>query len=159
MPDSVYGLFVVAGFTLIPLAVGAAIVRYRLYDIDRIISRTLTYAIVVALLAVAYVAVVWITTSLLPIEGSLAVAASTLVVAAAFNPLRKRVQLVVDRRFNRSSYQYHFVSDEFSSKLTASLTVDQVIQEWIHAVDQTLQPQSSGIWIKPELSTPDLKHP
>jgi hypothetical protein len=152
MPDETYSLFVVAGFTLIPLAVGAAIVRYRLYDIDRIISRALTYAIVVALLAGAYAAMVWITTSILPAQGSLAVAASTLAVATAFNPLRKRVRVAVDRHFNRSSYQAQFVAEEFASKLNGSLTVDELMHEWLHTVDQTLQPQTSGIWINSELS-------
>ena len=147
MSERWLGFWAVTSFMIVPAAVGVAIVRSRLYDIDRIISRTLAYTVVVGLLAAAYVAAVWITTSLIPAQDSLAVAASTLAVAAAFNPLRRRVQSVVDRRFNRSHYQAEIVADALAARLHESLTMEELAEELTRAVDQTLQPRMSTFWI------------
>ncbi|MEX1125066.1 MAG: hypothetical protein WEE53_05320, partial [Acidimicrobiia bacterium] len=103
-----------AGAILVPVAIGFAILRYRLYEIDRIISRTVSYAVVVGLLGLVFFGVVTVLTSLLPAESDLAVAGSTLAVAALFNPVRRRVQGWVDRRFNRSRYDAQKVMDAFS---------------------------------------------
>jgi len=105
LSDDSVNLVIALSLTAVPISIGMAILRYRLYDIDRIISRTVSYGAVTALLAGAYVALVFVLGDLLPSRGnSLVVAASTLTVAALFNPLRRRVQSIVDRRFNRSRY-------------------------------------------------------
>ncbi len=147
IPDVLYDISVVTAFTLIPAAVGGAILKYRLYDIDRLFSRTVAYTIIVTLLAMAYTGTVSVTTSLMPTQSSLVVAASTLAVAAIFNPMRKRVQRIVDRRFNRSSYQAQFISEEFSLRLREPLTLEGLSQAWAQTVDQTLQPGTSSVWI------------
>ena len=106
--------------SLIPVAIGIAILRYRLYEIDRIISRTLSYAAVTATLALVFVAVVLGLQAVLePMTGenTIAVAASTLIVAALFQPLRRRVQSIVDRRFNRARYDAQRMVDAFSERL------------------------------------------
>ena len=92
------------GFFALPLCVGVAILRYRLFDIDRIISRTLAYAIVTGLLVGVYVGLVLLATQVLTVTSPVAVAAATLTAAALFNPVRHRVQRMVDRRFNRARY-------------------------------------------------------
>jgi hypothetical protein len=104
--------------------------------------------VVVAVLAAAFFALVTLITVLLPAQDSLAVAASTLAVSAIFNPVRKRVQNTVDRRFNRSAYEAENISESFSSRLRESLTTTQIINEWQETVNQSLQPEASGIWIK-----------
>ena len=93
-----------AGVAALPIALGIGILKYRLYEIDRIISRTLAYAIVTGLLVGVYVGLVLLATQVLRFSSPVAVAASTLAAAALFNPLRRRVQRVVDRRFNRAHY-------------------------------------------------------
>jgi hypothetical protein len=100
-----------------PLSVGFAILRYRLYEIDRMISRTLAYAIVTALLVGCYIGVVALGTDVLPFRGSVAVAISTLAVAALFNPVRRRVQRIVDRRFNRAGYDAEMTVRAFAARL------------------------------------------
>jgi hypothetical protein len=145
--EDLLGVVAVAAFMIVPTAIGVAMASFRLYDIDRIISRTVTYAVVVGLLAATYVAMVWVVTSLLPAQGSLAVAASTLVVAAIFNPMRTRVQRLIDRRFNRSRYRAEIISEEFSLQLKGSLTVAEVADELTRTVERTLQPQTSALWI------------
>lgn len=142
------GLLLVVAFVSVPASITVAITRYRLFEIDRIISRTLGYTVVVAVLAAAFFALVALITVLLPAQDSLAVATSTLAIAAIFNPLRKRVQKTVDRRFNRSAYEAESISDSFSSRLSESLTAPQIIEEWQQTVDRSLQPTASGIWIK-----------
>ena len=94
----------ILGFAALPLGIGVGILRYRLYDIDRIISRTLAYALVTGLLVGVYAGLVLLATRVLPLSGPVAVAGATLAAAALFNPLRRRVQQIVDRRFNRARY-------------------------------------------------------
>jgi hypothetical protein len=146
--SAVGGLLLVVAFVSVPASITVAITRYRLFEIDRIISRTLGYTVVVAVLAAAFFALVTLITVLLPAQDSLAVAASTLAVSAIFNPVRKRVQNTVDRRFNRSAYEAENISESFSSRLRESLTTTQIINEWQETVNQSLQPEASGIWIK-----------
>lgn len=148
VPDAWLDVIVVAGFTLVPLAVGGAIVRYRLYDIDRIISRTVTYSIVVGLLASVYVGLVWAITTLLRTQDSFAVAASTLAVAALFNPLRRRVLRLVDRRFNRSTYEADKVLDVFTADLQEATDTRELTLETIAVIERTVQPASIGLWLK-----------
>jgi hypothetical protein len=125
----------------------AGIVRYRLFEIDRIISRTITYASVVATLAIAFFGLVTVASSILPSQSSFAVAASTPAVAALFNPLRRRIQNSVNRRFNRSGYQVETVSDQFVENLRESLTVEQIADLWTETVSQSLQPSSMALWL------------
>lgn len=146
--SAVGALLLVVAFVIVPVSITVAITRYRLFEIDRIISRTISYAVVVAVLAAAFFGLVALITVLLPAQDSLAVAGSTLAVAALFNPLRKRVQNAIDRRFNRTAYQAEIVIDAFSFRLGESLTTTQIIEDWQQTVNESLQPGTSSIWIK-----------
>ena len=95
---------VLVGFVALPVSIGVAVLKYRLFDIDRIISRTLAYAIVTGLLVGVYAGLVLLATQVFKFHSTVAVAAATLAAAALFNPIRRRVQLRVDRRFNRARY-------------------------------------------------------
>lgn len=130
----------------IPLSATVAILHYRLYDIDRIVSRTVTYALVVALLAgaVAIFAAVVGTR----FDEPLVVAATTLGVAAMFNPLRRRVQEVVDRRFNRSHYDAAVVIDGFAGSLRDQVDPDTVVGGWVEVVVETMRPVVVGVWLR-----------
>jgi hypothetical protein len=133
---------------LLPLATGAAILRYRLYDIDRIISRTLAYALLTLLLGLGYAAVVLGLGRLLPQDSSLAVAAATLTVAAAFQPLRGRVQGLVDRRFNRRRYDAARTIQAFSARLRDQVDLDTLTAELLAVTDQTMQPTRASLWLR-----------
>ena len=143
----VIGTLFVMSIALLPLSTTAAIVRYRLFEIDRVISRTLAYAIVVAVLGAFYLGMVTLVTSVLPSQNALAVAGSTLAVAAPFNPLRKRTQHLVDKHFNRSGYQAEAISEEFRTRLRESLTNEQLADLWTQTITRALQPKSTGIWV------------
>lgn len=145
--NTLFTLFVGTAFT-------AGIVRYRVFEIDRIISRTISYAIVVGLLAAAFFGVITLITTLLPAESSLAVAGSTLAVAGLFNPLRRRIQHGVDRRFNRSSYEAQAISEQFSERLQESRSVEGIAADWTKTVEETFQPEAIGVWLKENRSTP-----
>ncbi|MEX1126755.1 MAG: hypothetical protein WEE53_13935 [Acidimicrobiia bacterium] len=132
----------------IPVSIAVAVLRYRLYEIDRIVSRTLSYTVVIGLLAVVFFGVVTVLTSLLPTESDLAVAGSTLAVAALFNPLRRRVQAWVDRRFNRSRYDAQKVMDAFSGSLRDRVDPDGVVDGWVGAVSETMQPSTVAVWVR-----------
>jgi hypothetical protein len=133
---------------LLPLATGAAILRYRLYDLDRIISRTLAWALVTVLLALGYAAVVLGLGRLLPQGSSLVVAAATLAVAAVFQPLRRRVQSVVDRRFNRRRHDAGRIIEAFGARLRDQVDLDTLTAELLAVVDQTMQPTRASLWLR-----------
>jgi hypothetical protein len=133
---------------LLPLATGAAILRYRLYDLDRIISRTLAYALLTILLALGYAAVVLGLGRLLPQGSSLAVAAATLAVAAVFQPARRRIQAAVDRRFNRRRHDAAQVIEAFGARLRDQVDLDALHGELLAVVDQTMQPTRSSLWLR-----------
>jgi hypothetical protein len=140
---------------LFPLSFGVAVLHYRLYEIDRIVSRTVSYALVVGLLAGAFLGVVALMSSLLPEESSdLAVAGSTLVVAALFNPLRRRVQVGVDRRFNRQRYDAQRVMEGFAVSLRDRVDPDEVMKGWVGVVSSTMQPDAIGMWVRDEGEAP-----
>ena len=140
---------------LFPLSFGVAVLRYRLYEIDRIVSRTVSYALVVGLLAGAFLGVVALMSSLLPEESSdLAVAGSTLVVAALFNPLRRRVHGGVDRRFNRQRYDAQRVMDGFAVSLRDRVDPQEVMNGWVGVVSSTMQPDSIGMWVRDDDEAP-----
>ncbi len=132
----------------VPVSIAVAITRYRLYEIDRIVSRTVSYLLVVGLLAAVFIGVVTAAGSLLQTDSDLAVAASTLAVAALFNPLRKRVQTWVDRRFNRSRYDAQKVMDGFSGSLRDQVDPVRVIEGWVGVVSDTMQPAAAGVWVR-----------
>ena len=140
------GLFV----ALLPVATGAAILRYRLYDLDRIISRTLAYGLLTVLLGGGYAAVVLGLGQLLGgRQSSLVVAGATLAVAAVFQPARRRVQALVDRRFNRRRYDAARIIEGFGARLHQQVDLDSLTVELLAVVDQTMQPTQVSLWLRP----------
>jgi hypothetical protein len=135
-------------FGLIPIAIGVAVMRYRLYEIDRLISRTISYAIVTGLLGGLFLGLVVLSTDALPLSSPVVVAASTLLVAALFNPLRRRVQHAVDRRFNRSSYDAELIVGAFTGRLRDAVDLDSVTSQLLVAVAQSLEPSSATLWLR-----------
>ncbi len=131
----------------IPVAIGFAMHRHRLYDIDRLVSRAVSYAIVVALLATLYVAVVFLLGSLAPFEGDLAVAAATLAAFAVFAPLRRRVQTTVERRFNRRRYDSARVAAALTGELREQTDAAIIVGRWASLVAATMQPAALGLWL------------
>jgi hypothetical protein len=138
-----------ACLALLPLATGAAILRYRLYDLDRIISRTVSWATLTVLLGLGYATVVLGLGRLLPENSSLAVAAATLAAAAAFQPARRRVQAAVDRRFNRRRHDAAQTIAAFSARLRDQVDLDTLRVELLAVVDRTMQPARTSIWLRP----------
>jgi hypothetical protein len=136
-------------FLLIPAAFGVAILRYDLYDIDRIISRTTSYAIVTGLLLATYATLVATATRLLHTQQPLVVAAATLTVAALARPVLRRVQSVVDRRFNRSRYDAAQTVDAFGTRLRNQVDPHHVSEDLLAVVDTTLQPEKVALWVRP----------
>lgn len=140
-----------ATIAIVPLSVALAIIKYRLYDVDRVISRTVSYVLVVGLLGAVFAAgVVWIPQALTLDDAPLLVAASTLAVAGLFNPVRRRVQSIVDRRFNRSRYDAETVIEVFTSDLRAVHDLPQIVAGLGGVVEETLQPESVGVWVADE---------
>jgi hypothetical protein len=129
-------------------AIGVAITRHGLYEIDRVISRTVGYVLVVGVVAAAYLGAVTALTSILPDQSQLAVAGSTLAAAALFNPVRKRVQGRVDRRFNRSRYDAERVMDRFAGSLRDQVDSGEVLDGWVGVVAETMQPAAAGVWVR-----------
>jgi hypothetical protein len=144
----------VLAFIAIPVAICIAVLRYGLYGIDRLISRTLSYALITGTLLGVYLLLVTTVSRIAPSSNSMAVAASTLTVAALFQPLRRRVQTVVDRRFNRARYDADRTADAFSRTLREEVDLDAVSTDLIEAVYDTLQPATVGLWLRePRQST------
>jgi hypothetical protein len=131
------------------VAVGAAILRYRLYDLDRIISRTLAYGLLTVLLGGAYAGMVLGLGQLVGRDSSLLVAGATLAVAAAFQPARRRIQAAVDRRFNRRRYDAARTIGGFNARLRQEIDLDGLTAELLAVVDQTMQPTRVSLWLRP----------
>jgi MFS family permease len=144
---SISGEVLGMGLGVMPAGIGVAILKYRLYDIDRIISRTLAYAIVTGLLVGLYAGLVLLATHVLSISSPVGVAASTLVAAALFNPLRRRVQHVVDRRFNRVRYDADEAVAAFAARLKDAVDLDSVRDDLAGVVQQTLEPAHLSVWV------------
>jgi hypothetical protein len=142
---------------LLPLATGAAILRYRLYDLDRILSRTLAYGLLTVLLGGGYAGIVLGLGQLLGRESSLVVATATLAVAAVFQPTRRRIQALVDRRFNRRRYDAAQTIQAFSARLRQQVDLDSLTGELLSLVEQTMQPTQVSLWLRPQ--TDRLAHP
>jgi hypothetical protein len=132
---------------LIPVAIGVAVLRYRLYDIDRIISRTVAYAIVTGLLVGVYAGLVLLATHLLRVHTPVAVAAATLTAAALFNPVRRRVQRRVDRQFNRARYDADRIAAAFAARLKDTVDLNSVRDDLTGIVSGALEPAHVSVWI------------
>jgi hypothetical protein len=135
---------------ILPLGTGAAILRYRLYDLDRIISRTLAYGLLTVLLGGGYALVVLGLGQLLGRDSPLVVAAATLAVAAVFQPARRRIQRLVDRRFNRRRYNAARTIEGFAARLRQQVDLETVAAELLGVVDQTMQPTQAWLWLRPQ---------
>jgi hypothetical protein len=147
--DNVTFASLALGMALLPLATGAAILRYRLYDLDRIISRTLAYGLLTVLLGGGYAAVVLGLGQLLGRDSSLVVAGATLALAAVFQPARRRVQQAVDRRFNRRRYSAARTIEAYSVRLRDQLDLDTLSAELVAVVDQTMESNRVSLWLRP----------
>jgi hypothetical protein len=144
--DAWIGVFI--AMLTFPIAFGVAVLKYRLYEIDRIISRTLAYGLVTVVLAAVYLATVFVLGSALPSEGNLAVATSTLVSAALFSPLRRRAQNLVDRHFNRSRFDAQMTMEAMSRRLATEVDLGTLGAELRGFAFSTMQPETVAIWIR-----------
>ena len=134
------------GIAALPIGIGVGILKYRLYEIDRLISRTVAYALVTGLLVGVYVGLVLLATHVLGVSSPVAVAASTLIAAALFNPLRRRVQHLVDRRFNRARYDAERTVMAFSARLMDAVDLDTVRDDLAGVVSRALEPTHVSVW-------------
>jgi hypothetical protein len=137
------------GTAALPVCFGVAVLKYRLYDLGRVISRVVSYTVITALLGGVYAGLILLATHVLPFHGPVAVAVVTLITAALFNPLRKRVQHLVDRRFNRSRYNAEVVVAEFSARLRHTVDLDTVRHDLVGVVGEAFQPTAVSIWLAP----------
>jgi hypothetical protein len=146
--ESAFNAGVVVGIGVaLPVAVGIAVMKYRLYTIDRIISRTLAYAIITGLLVGVYAGLVLLASRILTFRTPAAVAVATLAAAALFSPLRQRVQRAVDRRFNRAKYDADQTMAAFAARLKDAVDLDSVRYDLADAVQQALEPAHISIWV------------
>jgi hypothetical protein len=140
-------------FWMMPAAIGMAILRYHLYEIDRLINRTLVYGLLTAVLGAVYASVVLALGQVFGGVGrdppSWAVAAATLTVAALFQPVRRRIQAAVDRRFNRRRHDVAKTIEAFSTRLRDEIDLDTLAGELLAVVDQTMEPTSTSLWLRP----------
>jgi hypothetical protein len=145
----IYDMAIVAGLGLaLPVAIGVAVLKYRLYAIDRIISRTVSYVLVTGLVIGVYIGCVVLLTRVLPVRGSVGVAVSVLAAAALFSPLRRRVQGAVDRRFDRARYDAERVVTQFSVQLRDQVDIDVLGEGLLGVVDQVLAPAHLSLWLR-----------
>jgi hypothetical protein len=136
------------GALLTPVALAVAILRHRLYDIDRLVSRTVSYAVLAAVLGGSYAGGVIGLQTLFPSWGSLAVAGTTLALAAAFNPLRRRLHDLVDRRFNRRHFNAVLVMEGLAARVVAISDTEELVSDLTSVLEQTLAPSTIAIWIR-----------
>jgi hypothetical protein len=134
---------------VLAVSIGIGVLKYRLYEIDRLISRTLSYAILTGLLVGAFVGIVALTTRVLPFSSPVGVAASTLAAAALFNPLRWRAQRLVDRRFNRARYDAEATVAAFTARLQDAVDIVTVRDELLQTVELAVEPSVAALWIRP----------
>jgi hypothetical protein len=153
-----WAFFTTVSFWTIPAGIGIAILRYRLYDIDRLLNRTLVFGLLSALLGAVYAGGVLVLGNLFgglsDQTPSWAVAGATLAVAALFQPARHRIQWAVDRRFNRRRHDVAKTIDAFSSRLRDEIDLDTLAAELLAVVDQTMEPTSASLWLRPRRATP-----
>jgi len=146
---------VLLSFTCIPIAVGFAVLKYHLYDIDVIINRTIVYGSLTATLLVVYFGgVAGLQRLLSPVvgqEGQLAVVASTLAIAALFNPLRRRMQAIVDQAFYRSKYDARETLDAFTGRLRDETDLDVLGEDLVSVIRNAMQPEHVSLWLRPTI--------
>ena len=140
-----------AGVAALPIALGIGILKFRLYEIDKVISRTVSYALVTGLIVGVYIGVVTLTTDVLSFSSSVGVAASTLVAAVLFNPLRRRAQRLVDKRFNRARYDAEATVAAFADVMRASADLPGVQRELVATVNQAFEPVHVSVWVNVSL--------
>ena len=145
--NPVISALVILAFGAMPASLGVAVLKYRLYELDRIISRVVSYALITTLLVGFYTGLVLLTTHVLPYKSAVAVAACTLITAALFNPLRKRVQRLVDRRFNRSRYNAEAVVAAFTARMRQTVDFDAVRDDLVGVVHEAFQPTQVSMWL------------
>jgi hypothetical protein len=131
----------------LPVCIGIAVLKYRLYEIDRIISRVISYGIITAVLAGVFVGLVVLATDVLPFKAPVAVAASTLAAAALFNPLRRRVQRMIDRRFNRARYNAEAIVAAFTVRVRQTVDLDTVQDDFVSVVNRAFEPAHVSVWL------------
>jgi len=142
-----------AGLAALPFSIGVGILKYRLYEIDRLISRTISYLLITGVLVGVFAGIVLLATRVLPFSSPVGVAASTLAAAALFNPLRRRVQGLVDRRFNRTRYDAEAVIAAFGDRLRGAVDLESVQAGLLAAVSQTTAPAHASIWLRNDPET------
>jgi hypothetical protein len=145
--QSVTNALAILGTAALPACLGVAVLKYRLYDLNRVISRVVSYALITALLAGVFAGLILLATRELPVRGSVAVAVATLVIAALFNPLRRRVQRAVDRRFNRSRYDAEAVVAAFTARLRHTVDLDTLRHDLVGATQEAFQPAHVSMWL------------
>jgi hypothetical protein len=148
--SAVVGAAVLGSAAVLCLAIAAAILRYRLYDLDRVVSRTVAYGLLTVLLGLTYAGVVLGLGRLLGRDSSLVVAAATLTVAAIFQPLRRRVQAAVDRRFNRRRHDAARIIEGFAARLRDQVDLDALHGELLAVADKAMQPTQASLWLRPQ---------
>jgi len=145
--QAVAGAIVILGTAALPLCMGVAVLKYRLYELNRVISRVVSYTLITALLGGLFAGLILLATHVLPVKGSPAVAAATLVIAALFNPLRKRVQRAVDRRFNRARYDAEAVVTGFTARLRQTIDLDTLRSDLADVAYEAFQPAHVSVWL------------
>jgi hypothetical protein len=145
--QQVAGAVGILGTAALPVCMAVAVLKYRLYELNRIISRVVSYTLITALLGGVFAGLILLATRVLPVKSSVAVAVATLVIAALFNPLRKRVQHVVDRRFNRAHYDAEAVVAAFSARLRQTIDLDKIQGDLVGVVHEAFQPAHVSVWL------------
>jgi hypothetical protein len=145
--QSVVSAVLIIGTAALPVCMGVAVLKYRLYELNRVISRVVSYTLITALLGGVFAGLILLATRVLPVKGSVAVAVATLVIAALFNPLRRRVQRAVDRRFNRARYDAEAIVGAFSARLRRTIDLDTIRGDLVGTVHEAFQPAHVSVWL------------
>jgi hypothetical protein len=145
--QSVVSAVLIIGTAALPVCLGVAVLKYRLYELNRVISRVVSYTLITALLGGVFAGLILLATHVLPVKGPVAVAVATLVIAALFNPLRKRVQHAVDRRFNRERYDTEAVVAAFTGRLRRTIDLDTIQGDLLGVVHAAFQPAHVSVWV------------
>jgi len=145
----VIGALTTLGTAALPFCLGVAVLKYRLYELNRVISRVVSYTLITALLGGVFAGLILLATRVLPFRTPVAVAAATLIIAALFNPLRRRVQLMVDRRFNRSRYDAEAVVTAFNARLRHTVDLDALRHDLLGVTQEAFQPAHVFMWLAP----------
>jgi hypothetical protein len=145
--QTVVNVLFTLGTAALPVCMAVAILKYRMYELNRIISRVISYTLITALLGGVFAGLILLATHVLPVKGPLPVAVATLVIAALFNPLRKRVQRAVDRRFNRARYDGEALVAAFTSRLRRTIDLDTVQGDLVGVVHEAFQPAHVSLWL------------